>query len=55
MTWPDWCADRPLPGSSIAAGQPLCTIEAEGNRRGEVEALIARRKAALWRRLAAHG
>ena len=29
-TWPDWTADRPTPGTRIAAGDPLCTILASG-------------------------
>jgi len=29
-TWPDWTADRPAPGTRIAAGDPLCTILASG-------------------------
>lgn len=28
--WPDWIADRPAPGSRIAAGDPLCTALASG-------------------------
>ncbi len=26
--WPEWCRDRPAPGSRLAAGEPLCTIRA---------------------------
>lgn len=47
MAWPEWCADRPVPGSIVEAGQPLCTVEAEGHGIPEVEALITRRKAHL--------
>jgi uncharacterized protein len=28
--WPDWVADRPSPGTRIAAGDPLCTTLAAG-------------------------
>jgi uncharacterized protein len=28
--WPDWMADRPLPGTRVAAGDPLCTVLASG-------------------------
>ena len=28
--WPDWAADRPAPGTRIAAGEPICTALAEG-------------------------
>jgi predicted ATP-grasp superfamily ATP-dependent carboligase len=47
MVWPEWCADRPVPGSVIEAGQPLCTVEAEGREVHQVEALIAQRKTRL--------
>nr|WP_282571283.1 ATP-grasp domain-containing protein [Methylonatrum kenyense] len=30
IDWPDWISDRPLPGSRIAAGAPVCTVHAEG-------------------------
>jgi predicted ATP-grasp superfamily ATP-dependent carboligase len=26
--WPDWTADRPVPGTAIKAGEPLCTVKA---------------------------
>lgn len=29
-SWPDWCRDRPAPGSRVEAGAPLCTILARG-------------------------
>jgi predicted ATP-grasp superfamily ATP-dependent carboligase len=47
VAWPEWCSDRPVPGSVISAGQPLCTLEVEGREVPEVEDLIARRKACL--------
>jgi predicted ATP-grasp superfamily ATP-dependent carboligase len=28
MKWPQWCADLPQPGSTIAAGAPLCSVRA---------------------------
>jgi uncharacterized protein len=28
--WPDWMADRPPPGTRVAAGDPLCTVIASG-------------------------
>jgi uncharacterized protein len=28
LDWPDWTADRPLAGTAIKAGQPLCTVYA---------------------------
>jgi predicted ATP-grasp superfamily ATP-dependent carboligase len=26
--WPDWTADRPVPGTAFKAGEPLCTVTA---------------------------
>jgi predicted ATP-grasp superfamily ATP-dependent carboligase len=28
LEWPDWSADRPQPGISVRAGEPLCTVYA---------------------------
>jgi predicted ATP-grasp superfamily ATP-dependent carboligase len=28
LDWPDWTSDRPLVGSTIKAGEPLCTVHA---------------------------
>jgi uncharacterized protein len=40
--WPDWTADRPPPGTRLAAGDPLCTVLASGvtveSARNRVEA-----------------
>jgi uncharacterized protein len=30
LDWPDWTADRPAHGSTITAGEPLCTVYACG-------------------------
>ena len=30
LNWPDWTADRPSPGTRVAAGDPLCTTLASG-------------------------
>jgi predicted ATP-grasp superfamily ATP-dependent carboligase len=29
VTWPDWVADRPMPGSRIGREDPICTVLAE--------------------------
>jgi len=34
--WPDWVTDRPLPGTPVAAGAPLCTVHATGARAAAV-------------------
>lgn len=44
VNWPAWCADIPPAGQVIHAGQPLCTVLAEGTVREEVEALLSYRK-----------
>lgn len=31
IAWPSWCADLPAAGSEIVAGQPLCSVVAEGS------------------------
>jgi predicted ATP-grasp superfamily ATP-dependent carboligase len=51
MTWPDWCTDRPVPGTFIGAGQPVCTVCAEGSDRSEVERSIELRLRELRERL----
>ena len=38
--WPDWVADRPLPGTVIPAGAPICTVRAEGDDAGPRAALL---------------
>lgn len=43
VDWPDWAADRPRPGSSVGAGQPLATVLAEGDDITAVEATCAAR------------
>jgi len=47
IDWPCWVADRPLAGTAIEAGQPLCTIQAESRSRNEVLNLIQQRAARL--------
>lgn len=46
--WPEWCRDRPAPGSRLAAGEPLCTIRASAAS-GEAlrERLLERGRAIL--------
>jgi predicted ATP-grasp superfamily ATP-dependent carboligase len=55
FVWPDWCADRPVAGSSVARGQPICTIEAEGLAVRAVSASIKMREQELSRRLYSSG
>jgi predicted ATP-grasp superfamily ATP-dependent carboligase len=43
IDWPEWAADRPRPGSTIGAGQPLATVVVEGETVEAVEASAAQR------------
>jgi len=38
--WPDWTADRQPPGTSIAAGAPVCTVLARANDPAEARRLV---------------
>ena len=38
--WPDWVADRPLPGTAIPAGAPICTVRAKGDDAGARTTLL---------------
>ncbi len=40
VDWPSWVVDRPLAGSRIRAGEPLCSILAEGGTAAEAKALV---------------
>ena len=44
LEWPDWTADRPLAGSAIKAGQPLCTVYACGSTAAGARALADERR-----------
>jgi uncharacterized protein len=44
LGWPDWIADRPFPGSTIKAGEPLCTIYACGSDAAGARALAEKRR-----------
>ena len=43
LDWPEWAADRPMPGSRIAAGQPLCSVFARAATAAEARALVEQR------------
>jgi predicted ATP-grasp superfamily ATP-dependent carboligase len=45
--FPDWCSDLPADATGIAAGMPVCTVNAIGRSTGEVRRLLNRRQAAL--------
>jgi predicted ATP-grasp superfamily ATP-dependent carboligase len=43
LDWPAWTADRPHAGSSINAGEPVCTVFADAATPDEARRLVARR------------
>ena len=43
--WPDWTADRQLPGTSVGAGAPLCTVLARADGAAEARRLVDERAA----------
>jgi uncharacterized protein len=47
LKWPDWVTDRPMPGKSIAPGEPICTIRAVANSAGETKILLRQREIML--------
>ncbi len=47
LDWPDWAADRPVPGSEIARGQPLATVTATALTSHDAENLCHARLSAL--------
>jgi uncharacterized protein len=52
--WPEWTADRPVPGGRIEAEQPLCSVFARGAMTLEAKQLVEKRSA-MVRRLFAKG
>lgn len=52
---PHWAADRPAPGTRIAAGDPVCTVQATGRDLAEARAVLARRMDHLSRALGTAG
>ena len=44
LDWPDWTADRPQPGITIKAGEPLCTVYACDDAAAGAKALADQRR-----------
>jgi uncharacterized protein len=44
LDWPDWTADRPAAGTTIKAGQPLCTVYADGPAAPAAKAIAEQRR-----------
>jgi predicted ATP-grasp superfamily ATP-dependent carboligase len=53
LDWPAWCADRPPADTFIRAGEPLCSVEAEGLDRLAAERQLRQRFGELRRLLEA--
>lgn len=49
--WPATCADIPRPGTAVKAGEPLCSLLAQGGDRGAAEALLKTQETELLRGL----
>lgn len=52
--WPDWCADLPLPGSTVEAGAPLCTVFAAGESAETAAFWAEEMRRSILRRLSAY-
>jgi uncharacterized protein len=52
LDWPDWTTDRPLAGSTIKAGGPVCTVHARGPAVAGAKTLVEKRREAVltWMR-----
>jgi uncharacterized protein len=44
LNWPYWTTDRPVTGSAIKAGEPLCTVYADGATAMDARTLAAKRR-----------
>ena len=53
VEWPDWVADRPVDGSRVKAGGPLCTVFARAATAAQARALVDARSERLHAALAA--
>lgn len=51
VVWPNWSHDRPVAGSRIPRGTPLCSLSAEGPHAAWVEATLAELSRRLRERL----
>jgi predicted ATP-grasp superfamily ATP-dependent carboligase len=47
LDWPDWTADRPVAGSSVEAGAPLCSVFASAPNAEQARTLVERRAATI--------
>ncbi|MEX2515345.1 MAG: ATP-grasp domain-containing protein [Gammaproteobacteria bacterium] len=49
--WPEWAADRPAPGEFFAAGEPLCTVFADGRSWGSARVRLTARGHKLLKKI----
>jgi uncharacterized protein len=48
LDWPEWVADRPVAGSRVEAGAPLCSVFAKAPTAAQARALVEERGARLY-------
>jgi predicted ATP-grasp superfamily ATP-dependent carboligase len=53
LEWPVWSADRPQPGARFRAGEPLCSVIAEGATREDAATLSEARRDVILARCGA--
>lgn len=44
LRWPRWCHDRPVEGTRVVRGAPLCTVSASGGSAAETERRLLERE-----------
>lgn len=47
LDWPPWTADRPIGGTTVLPGRPMCSILAGANQRSRVEKMLKERERRL--------
>ena len=43
FSWPAWCSDKPVTGTTILCGEPICTVHGSGNSLFAVNGFLQRR------------
>ena len=52
VDWPDWAADRQNAGTSVSAGEPVCTVFAQAHEPAAARALAEQRTTAILAKIA---
>lgn len=55
FAWPEWCADLPAVGTLLRAGDPVCTVRAEGTDTAIAEQRVLTRRLRIVKRLRRYG